>query len=262
MSVTRESIELWLQSPSLPNLEVSNQGRVRVYHSSKPANIGRILNQRNDKDGYLMITVDTPTVKKTTRRVHRLVAEAFIPNPNKNEVVHHKDNVKDNNDASNLEWTTISFNTKHAYHIEAIRSPTAKYVKASIDGEVFSYYDSCFKCAKAFGLGRDPIEKCVSTGNPLFDFIKIEEVDLIPEDAVVGKVLTNKVIRRRINPHRIIYNNGDEMVIESALELAHKMSRDRTTAYRILKGEGWGLHEVKTIKPITKEEYYRLHINW
>ena len=54
--------------------------------------------------------------KKIHKRIHRLVAEAFIPNPNNLPVCHHKDNDKTNNDVSNLEWTTFEENTMYAHN--------------------------------------------------------------------------------------------------------------------------------------------------
>lgn len=255
--ITRESIELWLPCKSFPNLEVSNQGRVRVFKSLKSSNIGRILKQRDDKDGYKRVAIN-----KTTARVHRLVAEAFIPNPNSNEVVHHKDNVKHNNDASNLEWTTISYNTKYAYFVNALRSPLAKYIRVSIDGNIFSYYDSCSQCAKCFDLNRDTIEKCVSRKELLFDFITIEHVESIPIGSETSRTLTNKSIARKIRPYWVSFSNK-RVAVESPLELAKLLERGRSTAYRILnKGEGWQEHNIQHIEPMSKEEYYRLYINW
>lgn len=258
MSITRESIELWLPCKSFPNLEVSNQGRVRVLYSTKRANIGRLLNQRDDKDGYKIIAVN-----RTTARVHRLVAEAFTPNPNSNEVAHHKDNIKHNNDASNLEWTTVSFNTKHAYHVEVLRSPKAKYIKASIDGEVFSYYNSCFKCSEAFNLGRDGIEKSVNNNTLYKGFIKLEEVGSIPEDAIVGRVLFTKKIPAKITPYRITYDSGESLVTTSAPDYARLIGKTRSTAHHILaNGKSWKKYGITNIEKMSEEEYYRLYINW
>lgn len=52
---------------------------------------------------------------RITKRVHRLVAQAFIPNPNNYNIVGHKNNIKDDNRVENLYWTTTSENTKKAF---------------------------------------------------------------------------------------------------------------------------------------------------
>lgn len=53
--------------------------------------------------------------KQSSPKIHRLVAELFLPNPNKEKVVNHKDGNKSNNHISNLEWCSQSYNTKHSY---------------------------------------------------------------------------------------------------------------------------------------------------
>ena len=82
---------------------VSSDGHI---YSTK--NIGRgkyhkEIKQRKNADGYMDITVG-PNSFRTTRKVHRLVAEAFIPNPDNLPEVDHIDDVRDNNDVSNLQW--------------------------------------------------------------------------------------------------------------------------------------------------------------
>ena len=67
-----------------------------------------------NKNGYYYITV-WQINKHITYRLHRLVAKYFVSNPNNYDVVNHIDGNKKNNVASNLEWTTISKNTLHAY---------------------------------------------------------------------------------------------------------------------------------------------------
>lgn len=87
--------------------EVSNFGRVR----NKTTNhIYKMTNQYGDY--FSIILYDG--VKKKTTRVHRLVAEAFIPNPNNYSCVNHKDMNKQNNCVENLEWCTQSYNSNHA----------------------------------------------------------------------------------------------------------------------------------------------------
>jgi len=71
---------------------------------------GRALKPYLNKDGYHSVTV---AGKKT--KVHRLLAEAFIPNPENKPEVNHIDGDKTNNAVTNLEWATASENRQHAY---------------------------------------------------------------------------------------------------------------------------------------------------
>lgn len=71
------------------------------------------LKHSHDKDGYCIITLNHKG-KKYTRKIHRLVAEAFIPNPNDLPEVNHMNSDKDDNDYKNLEWVTTKMNIFHA----------------------------------------------------------------------------------------------------------------------------------------------------
>ena len=66
---------------------------------------------------YLSYNLTYPDGKKKRTRIHRMVAETFISNPNNLPIVNHKDGNKLNNDISNLEWVTAEQNTKHAIEI-------------------------------------------------------------------------------------------------------------------------------------------------
>ena len=68
----------------------------------------------NRKTGYCQVIL-TKDGCQIMRYVHRLVAEAFLENPNQRKEVNHKDGNKQNNSASNLEWATRSENMSHAY---------------------------------------------------------------------------------------------------------------------------------------------------
>lgn len=73
------------------------------------------LKQRIDVDGYPTVTMGSKYAKRSSRRVHRIVAENFIPNINNYKEVNHIDGNKQNNHVSNLEWCTRKHNVQHAF---------------------------------------------------------------------------------------------------------------------------------------------------
>lgn len=76
----------------------------------------KILYPRIDKNGYTRCYIrDITSSKRKDYKLHRLVAEYFISNPNNYKVVNHIDGDKTNNKIENLEWCTYSYNNKHAY---------------------------------------------------------------------------------------------------------------------------------------------------
>ena len=117
--MTNNEEEIWKSLPGVSGVEVSTLGRVRTLDKVVPCRgngtrlvKGRILKQYSDKGGYLqaMIKVDG---KWTNKRVNRLVAQTFIPNPNGFPMVNHRDcNIK-NNHVENLEFCTASYNAKY-----------------------------------------------------------------------------------------------------------------------------------------------------
>jgi len=102
--------EQWKRIKGYGNYLVSNKGRVFNYKFKK------FLKRRKNQDGYLLVTLSKNGIVKT-QKVHRLVAIAFIENPENKPTVNHIDGIKMNNFVSNLEWNTYSENTQHGYDI-------------------------------------------------------------------------------------------------------------------------------------------------
>lgn len=92
---------------------VSNWGRVKSlnYRQSKKTNILKIT--KDKKWGYWNVSL-TKEKKRKTFKVHRLVAYHFILNPNNLPEVNHKDENKDNNCYSNLEWCSSKYNARYS----------------------------------------------------------------------------------------------------------------------------------------------------
>lgn len=112
-------MEIWKQIEGFEGLyEISSYGRVKTLRSSPKLKSGDFLSNsiecaiRNGK-GYKTVTLYKNKVGKQLM-VHRLVAKAFIPNPNNKPQVNHKDADKHNNNVDNLEWVTNLENKEHS----------------------------------------------------------------------------------------------------------------------------------------------------
>jgi len=97
-----------IQIKDFPNYAITICGRVWSY------NRNRFLVGGLDKDGYKLWTACHKGNRKTLR-FHQEVAKAYLPNPQKFSVINHKNGIKEDNRVCNLEWCSISHNTKHAY---------------------------------------------------------------------------------------------------------------------------------------------------
>ena len=84
--------------------EVSNLGRIKRI---------RVLEPTRKKHGYMQISLVGKNGVRKSLRLHRIVAEAFVPNPEGKPQVNHKDENPENNRASNLEWATPKENTNY-----------------------------------------------------------------------------------------------------------------------------------------------------
>ena len=112
--------EIW-KSIGYEGYEVSNLGRVKSYKYDKIN--GKIMKPYKDTKGYLQIDLPLDGRKRENRihlAVHRLVAVAFIPNPDNLPQVNHRDEDKTNNCVDNLEWCTNDYNAHYGTHIERV----------------------------------------------------------------------------------------------------------------------------------------------
>jgi len=124
--------EIWKDIKGYEGLyQVSNLGNVKsldrciVCKNNNIKHIKGVLLTKN-KDKYMFVRLYNKSICKTYF-VHRLVAEAFIPNPNNYPVVNHKDENKLNNNVDNLEWCTVLYNNNYGNRTEKTREKVYQY---------------------------------------------------------------------------------------------------------------------------------------
>jgi hypothetical protein len=132
---------------------------------------GRIkkLTARKDKDGYLDVCLWNSTGRHWCR-VHRLVAETFIPNPESKPQVNHKNGIKDDNRVENLEFCTNSENQTHAYRVLGRKNPRlgmrggkcpfAKTVLQIKDGKIIGEFYGMKEAERQTGTRSQYISNC------------------------------------------------------------------------------------------------------
>ena len=137
--------------------EVSDLGRVKSLKYGKE----RILTPRATHGGYLKVAL-CKDGKVEQSNIHRLVAKAFIPNPNNLETVNHKDEVKTNNTVSNLEWMSqkdnINYGTRNKRASEALSKQVQMFDKST--GELLATFPSLMEAERVTGIYHGNISQC------------------------------------------------------------------------------------------------------
>lgn len=132
--------------------EVSNFGRVKSKERiDEYVSNGEVMHRRRREvilfpklmnTGYLQVNL-YKNGKYVCARVHRLVADAFLPNPDNLPVVNHKDEDKTNNIYSNLEWCTIEYNNNYGTHQKRAKEKRSKpVIGVNDDGEIIKEFPS------------------------------------------------------------------------------------------------------------------------
>lgn len=154
--------------------QVSNKGRVKVlpryktlHHGSGYWSKEKVL--KPSKRGGYCIVVLRKDHKRKTYSVHRLVAQAFIPNPENKEQVNHKNGIRDDNDVQNLEWNTCSENIVHSYQkLNRASSHGGKQNKypnvcqLSLNGFLLGVFNSLTQAQRKTGVSRFHISEVVN----------------------------------------------------------------------------------------------------
>ena len=166
-------VEEWKDIPNFEGYyQASTMGRIRSVERTLVYKNGavrhwpsKVLVPYLRKDGYYSVSLSKNGVRKSYR-VHRLVAETFIPNPDNLPEVNHKNEIKTDNRVENLEWCTSEYNLNWATHnIRMVQ--TAKknnkhgkpIIQFTLDGKYVNEYKNTSEASLKTGIVRSTIGK-------------------------------------------------------------------------------------------------------
>jgi hypothetical protein len=195
-SERRKMEEIWKDIEGFNGrFAVSNKGRVlsKARYINRP--YGKtfkedyILKPHKTHKGYLAVDLD----KKKNKVIHRLVALAFIPNPENKPQVNHIDGDKTNNNVENLEWCTNRENTIHAYEtgLNKNRESIHQY---SLEGKLIRIWTSAYEIERVLGIGNTTIQAaCTRKNHKTKGFYWMYEKDVLLKN-IQAEVAMNKAI--------------------------------------------------------------------
>ena len=170
INVLKGMKELWKSVVGFEDLyKVSNTGKVIALAKDIKRGKGycTVIHQPEmeltptiDKWGYWVVSL-WRNGKCVRKKVHRLVAENFLPNPNGMKYINHKDEDKGNNIVTNLEWCTTAYNNTYGTRVERMRrskyKPIEQYTK---DGIFVARYESLMMAESSTGIKATNISRC------------------------------------------------------------------------------------------------------
>jgi hypothetical protein len=169
--------EIWKNVNGFDGYIVSNTGKLaRINKTDKKTKPLSLTNY--DKDGYIKTSMNQ-NGKRHYLRLHRIVAENFLENPDSLPVVNHKDGNKLNNHVDNLEWCTVSYNTKHAFDVLGRKGHNGgmnKRIKIIKDKKE-TIFETQRECAKYLDTHDTIISKYIIDGKNYkgYQLVRIDE---------------------------------------------------------------------------------------
>ena len=158
--------EIWKTIEDYPNYMVSNLGNVKALNYNKTGE-EKILKTSHNNGGYHSLTLSKNNKKKQIT-VHKLVAEAFIPNPENKPCIDHINTDRTDNRAENLRWVTYQENqnnpktiVNHSVAVKGNKNPMAKEIlQYTLTNEFIKSWDCSMDVQRELGINNANIIQC------------------------------------------------------------------------------------------------------
>lgn len=206
---------------------IKSMPRMRKSKGSSFAPLcGRILKQKTSKSGYKCLHL-TANEKHCHPSVHRLVALAFIDNPENKPTVNHIDGDKTNNKMSNLEWATSSEQMSHAIKLDLLELRGHTKFSKQFKQEVHDYYKdnsvSLFTLAKMFNMSERTAGRISKSVIPRTTARVLKNK---------GRVIENILTKDEVNEIKLLRSQGWTFA-----KLAAKFNRGLSQMHRIVNNK-------------------------
>ena len=152
-------MEIWRNIKDYPDYQVSNMGRVKSLNYNRTGK-EKILKNIKNNFGYLYVRL-CKDGKQKNYTIHRLVATAFIDNPNNYPIINHINEDKTDNRVENLEWCTQQYNINFGTSIErAAKNRSIPVLQFTKEGELVRKWESATQVERELGYNLSHISEC------------------------------------------------------------------------------------------------------
>ena len=237
--------------------EISNQGRIRskdrrVRIGRKDTYVSKGCFLKGYVERYHKVTLSLNNVKETFY-VHRLVADAFIPNNFNKPYINHIDGDKLNNDVDNLEWVTHKENMKHAKNNDLNKGARKTIAQYKLSGEFIRSFKSISEASELTGLNYSGIRraaqrKAKSSGGFIWREYTSGDDDLILKEKITGAKDGKKEVHQYTKNGEYI-RSFDSLVeaSESVGVSIYAISKCATGIHKTSAGYIWKLNKMEEI---------------